>query len=253
MPRINVHDEFWFDIRVTALEDRVGKFFARGVCLTMWRHAQRHWNGACNPIPVKDWELAGYPKEVFEVGLAEHVDGGVYVAGSRENFDWYKKKILAGKIGGKASAAKRKASDPTSAQATVNECLSDREPSSSSSSSSSENIYKDPLEKKASEKDPTEELAKKVLSEFNKITGREFRCSEASLRPIRGRLTEPDAPSFEQIQDMIAIKFKQWGDDPEMKKFLRPETIFGASKFDAYIVEGKEARKLIESCSDFLT
>lgn len=109
------------------------------------------------------------------------------------------------------------------------------------------------VEKRTPKENGAEELAKQVLLEFNKITGREFRASKASLAPIRARLTEPDAPSFEQIQDMVSIKFKQWGEDPEMKKFLRPETIFGASKFDAYIVEGKEARKLIESASEFFT
>ena len=36
---------------------------------------------------------------------------------------------------------------------------------------------------------------------------------------------------------MVAYKVAEWKNDPKMKKYLRPETLFNATKFESYIAD----------------
>lgn len=96
-------------------------------------------------------------------------------------------------------------------------------------------------ERVARVEDPTTELAGEILSEFVRITGRPYRPSEAVLKPIKARLKEPDPPSKDLIVNMIVFKYHQWKDNPEMRSFIRPDTLFRVTKFPAYIAETQEA------------
>ena len=54
-----------------------------------------------------------------------------------------------------------------------------------------------------------------------------------------------------KYEDFVAVidkKFKEWGTDKKMCKYLRPVTLFAKSKFDGYVneVDEDEMRRLAE-------
>ena len=77
--------------------------------------------------------------------------------------------------------------------------------------------------------------AREVLRFLNEKTGRSFRFVDTNLRLIEARLrsgaTVPDC------KGVIARKCRDWTGDPVMNKYLRPETLFSALKFEQYIGE----------------
>ncbi|MYZ41401.1 conserved phage C-terminal domain-containing protein [Schauerella aestuarii] len=75
--------------------------------------------------------------------------------------------------------------------------------------------------------------AREVISYLNNRTGCQYRAVEANLRLVRARLSE--GYSLDDVKAVIDAKAAQWGDDAEMSKYLRPETLFGASKFSGYV------------------
>lgn len=77
--------------------------------------------------------------------------------------------------------------------------------------------------------------AKEVLQFLNEKTGKKFREVDASLSFIEARLK-----SGVEVQDcrtLIARKVRDWLSDPKMMKYLRPETLFNATKFETYLAE----------------
>lgn len=89
------------------------------------------------------------------------------------------------------------------------------------------------------------EPAKKILEEFNRITGKSLRPVDGNLKWIRARLAESDPPNFDEISKMIQLKNFKWKENPDMKRYIRPETLFNASKFDVYIQETRDALKSV--------
>ncbi len=71
-----------------------------------------------------------------------------------------------------------------------------------------------------------------LLDYLNTKAGKSFRPVEANVRLLAARLREstPD-----EIRAVIDAKVSEWGSDPKMAKYLRPETIFGAVKFAGYL------------------
>ncbi|MCK5505675.1 MAG: conserved phage C-terminal domain-containing protein, partial [Thermodesulfovibrionia bacterium] len=55
-------------------------------------------------------------------------------------------------------------------------------------------------------------------------------------RHINARLAE--GHTFENFKAVIDKKIEQWKDDPQMSKFLRPQTLF-SPKFESYLNEQK--------------
>nr|DAR94576.1 MAG TPA: hypothetical protein [Caudoviricetes sp.] len=85
--------------------------------------------------------------------------------------------------------------------------------------------------------------ATEVLEYLNAKTGSKYRAStEANVKPIRARLN--DNYTVEDCKRVIDIKVGQWLNNPEMEKFLRPETLFRPSKFESYINECRGKPKI---------
>ena len=89
---------------------------------------------------------------------------------------------------------------------------------------------------------------KNILSRFatvylNKTTGTKFRLkTSATKRLISARYKEGfRARHFKYVID---IKCSQWLNDPKMKKYLRPQTLFG-TKFESYLNETEVKRKFL--------
>ena len=79
------------------------------------------------------------------------------------------------------------------------------------------------------------ENAKAILSFLNEKTGRAYRPVETNLRLIEARLKS--GASVQDCKSVCARKCRQWLTDPKMAEFLRPATLFAASKFEQYLGE----------------
>lgn len=104
MSRINIDDKLWSDARFDALKNILGnELLAIGMVVKSFRIAQEYWKTDTQLIPCEIWDLYNF-SAMEKVGLVERYEDGVYVKGSYEQFDWLKRKQIAGKIGGQKSA-----------------------------------------------------------------------------------------------------------------------------------------------------
>lgn len=74
-----------------------------------------------------------------------------------------------------------------------------------------------------------------ILEFLNHRTGKSFRAVDVNLRLIDARLSS--GVSAEVVRGVIVRKWREWKDRPDMHKYLRPETLFGATKFEQYVGE----------------
>lgn len=75
--------------------------------------------------------------------------------------------------------------------------------------------------------------ARVLLRHLNEAAGRSYRETETNLGFIRARLEEPGV-DLDGCRKMIDRQVAKWKTDPKMSEFLRPETLFNSTKFDAY-------------------
>ena len=84
--------------------------------------------------------------------------------------------------------------------------------------------------------------AKKVLSEMNSILGSKYKHSTKShMQNIQARLSEGH-----KVDDLISVvksKYVEWGADPKMAQYLRPQTLFQTGKFNGYLMAAKTQPK----------
>ena len=71
-----------------------------------------------------------------------------------------------------------------------------------------------------------------ALHWLNEKSGRRFRETESSLSVIQARLKEPGV-DIEGVKAMIDRQCERWK-GTTMEEYLRPETLFGKTKFDGY-------------------
>ena len=77
---------------------------------------------------------------------------------------------------------------------------------------------------------------KDIIDYLNITYKTNFKYSKIQLKHINARFKDGFSP--DEIKDVIDFKFKQWGNDPKMSEYLRPETLFG-SKFESYLNASK--------------
>lgn len=76
--------------------------------------------------------------------------------------------------------------------------------------------------------------AAKVIEGMNKILGSKYRTSTKShIQNINARLS--DGHSVDDLLKVVSSKLNEWGKDPKMAQYLRPQTLFQAGKFDGYL------------------
>ena len=158
--RINVETEFMSDMRFIRLIELIqkqnpekpvseAKFAAIGSCIVAWGLSFHYWKHDKELIPEHAWKGADMNDLLFEVGLAERRESGIYVRGSERNFEWYhtgsellrSRASRAGKASAKARLERFGTAQPIPSQR-HNESsnlaeLSRTKPNPSSSSSSS--------------------------------------------------------------------------------------------------------------------
>lgn len=74
--------------------------------------------------------------------------------------------------------------------------------------------------------------ARAALHWLNEKSGRHFRESESSLSVIQARLNESGV-DIEGVKKMIERQCRRWMGTTQ-EEYLRPETLFGKTKFDSY-------------------
>ncbi|MEC2220398.1 conserved phage C-terminal domain-containing protein [Bacillus subtilis] len=86
----------------------------------------------------------------------------------------------------------------------------------------------------SSSKKAIEEIPYKLIIDLlNKVSGKNYRSSTPKTRNlIKARWNE--GFRFNDFKHVILVKTQEWLNDPEMNKFIRPETLFG-TKFENYL------------------
>lgn len=83
--------------------------------------------------------------------------------------------------------------------------------------------------------EPLSNAADEVLAHLNVKTGRNYKPVPANVCLIAARLKEGATP--EECRLVIDAKTAEWGGSEKMSKFLRPATLFNATKFAQYVGE----------------
>lgn len=72
-----------------------------------------------------------------------------------------------------------------------------------------------------------------LIKYLNSKSGKHYRNTETNRKMIRARLQEGFSESdIKQVIDNVVLA---WVDDPKMQQYIRPQTIFRASKFEGYL------------------
>jgi len=77
--------------------------------------------------------------------------------------------------------------------------------------------------------------AKDVLQYLNRNAGKNYRPVDTNLKLIVARLKSGATPL--QLREVVFTKCSQWGSDEKMAEYLRPATLFNATKFEQYLGE----------------
>ena len=80
-----------------------------------------------------------------------------------------------------------------------------------------------------------------IINFLNQQSGRSFRSdNKSTVRLINARLKE--GYTVNDFKLVIRDKCSEWKDDPKMKQYLQPTTLFAPTKFENYLVKAKESR-----------
>lgn len=99
-------------------------------------------------------------------------------------------------------------------------------------------VGNDRLDKSREEKKEVKHMSGKpdvaeVLRYLNEKAGRNFQPVPANVKFVEARIKE--GATVEQIKQVIDAKVRDWLNDPKMSEFLRPETLFNATKYAQYV------------------
>ncbi|EUC21464.1 conserved phage C-terminal domain-containing protein [Paraburkholderia hospita] len=75
--------------------------------------------------------------------------------------------------------------------------------------------------------------ATEIIAYLNAKVGSNFQPVKANLALVKARLAE--GASSEDCRAVIDAKAAEWKDNPEMRKYLRPSTLFSPTKFAQYV------------------
>ena len=92
-----------------------------------------------------------------------------------------------------------------------------------------------------------DEQAIEVLAYLNKLAEKRYTPTKTNLNFITARLSENN--SVEDLKRVIEVKCHDWKADHKMNQYLRPETLFNATKFQTYI---QKVEKIIQDPQTYL-
>ena len=87
-------------------------------------------------------------------------------------------------------------------------------------------------------------LIEEVVDNLNSKTGSAYKAKTRKTQEvISARIKE--GYTLEDFKRVISFKYSQWGNDPKLSQYLRPETLFG-NKFESYLNAARLANKPTE-------
>ncbi|WP_295884863.1 conserved phage C-terminal domain-containing protein [uncultured Anaerococcus sp.] len=94
-----------------------------------------------------------------------------------------------------------------------------------------------------------DELIDQVVNYLNEKTGKDFKATtKQTVSLIKARAK--DGNSFDDFKKVIDTKTNQWLSNPDMNRYLRPQTLFG-TKFESYLQEYSPKNSFEQSSDDF--
>lgn len=221
MPAMQFYPADWRkDLAVQALD-----FFDRGVwfeILCLMHESSERGVLLLNSLPMPDGVLArllGLDNQILTTTLTKlltygvarrrECDSAIFSKRMVEDEKLCKIRRQVGKLGGNPNLLKQIRTTPVNQSPT---------PSSSSSSSTMDN------------KD-----AHAILNYLNDKAERNYRPVPANLTLIAARLN--DGATVDECFAVIDAKVDSWGGDPKWATYLRPATLFNATKFAQYVGE----------------
>lgn len=89
-----------------------------------------------------------------------------------------------------------------------------------------------PNQRKTTKNDVLDSQSEEVLAFLNEKTGKSFRNVPANTKIVARCIKNS---SLEEVKKVVAFKCEQWGNDPKMREYLRPATLFAVSNFENYL------------------
>lgn len=112
LARINIEDSLFTDGRFIQLCSKHGDVVSIGMMTLAFRLAQTYWLKERSLIPKATFLFRKDFQDLIDVGLAEENDDGIYVCGSKEQFDWIVTRVENGKKGGRPTLDKNNLKEP---------------------------------------------------------------------------------------------------------------------------------------------
>lgn len=103
----------------------------------------------------------------------------------------------------------------------------------------------EPAEKPKKPKANTAEIeaaAVRLIEHFNAVAGTAFRTTGKANIECFGRVLKAKEGTEEEIRMVIELKTMQWAKKPEMREYLKPETLCRPSHFPKYLEEAYAAK-----------
>ncbi|MFC0232722.1 conserved phage C-terminal domain-containing protein [Vagococcus entomophilus] len=170
-------------------------------------------------VVIKDWKIHNYIRkdtynETMYLGEKEELEekNGMYTLRQRD-VDGSSPQVRLGKV------RLGKVNKDTMSSSSEHDCmLSDNQIVSSS---------------KNDKKESKAELSKRIINYLNNKASTKYRYqTKSTQQKINARISE--GYSEQDFYTVIDKKVTEWSNNPEMQKFIRPETLFG-TKFESYL------------------
>jgi len=195
--------------------------------MRLWEYAALNAESGELNIDAESLEIAAhwpgdpgkFEAEMLRVGTVDKIESGYYIHDWAINQSWI---VTAAARREKARKAGKKRHE--NARKKV------------------EAVTKNPA--KTSGKKDTSEAAIRIITHLNSVAGRKFTTGASGLKLVKSameKITKEHLKSGgwnDAEQALIAVincKCEEWLNDQKMSKFLRPATLFQASKLDSYI------------------
>ncbi len=89
------------------------------------------------------------------------------------------------------------------------------------------------------DKDKDKDKVKEIVQFFNQTCGTKYKeTTKAIIESINGRLN--DGYNIDDFKFVIKNRFEKWKDDPKMREYITPDTLFRPSNFPKYLNQVKE-------------
>ena len=89
-------------------------------------------------------------------------------------------------------------------------------------------------------KQPHTDLYQQIIDDLNRISGFAWKLCENTKKLIKARCDE--GATLELFKKIHSYKAQEWVNNPEMKKYLRPSTLYRKSNFERYNQEANNVK-----------